>query len=89
MSHGTEKGYVSAADEEFNLKYTIFDPIMRNKSLNGIPKIFVTVACRGDSNYYECDGEEFDGHILSKANGIDYSNCIFSYSTYEGKSYCL
>lgn len=87
MSHGERNGIVSAADKEFNCKDIIIDPIMRNASLNGIPKIFIMVACRGDSDYYECDGEEFDGHILSTANSIDYSNRIISYSTYEGKLY--
>lgn len=84
MSHGKDKGIVSAADKDFNLRKTIIDPILRNESLNSIPKIFITVACRGSSNYYQCDGEEFDGSILSTANGIDYSKHIISYSTYEG-----
>ncbi|XP_037035047.1 caspase-3-like [Bradysia coprophila] len=84
MSHGHKNGFVSAADKEFNLRNTIIDPIMGNKSLNGIPKIFITVACRGEHNYEESDSVEFDGHITSTANGIDYSNCIISYSTYEG-----
>jgi len=84
MSHGEKNGIVSAADKEFNLKNTIIDPIMSNKSLSGIPKIFITVACRGPNNFYECDGERFDGRILSTSNDIDYSNCIISYSTYEG-----
>lgn len=88
MSHGHENGIVSAADKEFHLKDTIIDPIMRNQSLNGIPKIFITVACRGGGNYERCDGEEYDGHILSTANGINYSNCIISYSTYQGRSFC-
>lgn len=86
MSHGHENGYVSAADKEFNLRKTIIDPIMENSKLNGIPKIFITVACRGANNYEEHDNEEYDGCITSTANGIDYSNCIISYSTYEGKT---
>lgn len=86
MSHGHKNGLVSAADKEFNLRKTIIDPILENKSLNGIPKIFITVACRGDNNYEEIDSEEFDGKITSTANGIDYSNVIVSYSTYEGNN---
>lgn len=89
MTHGDKNGVVSAADKDFNLHETIIDPIMRNKSLSGIAKIFITVACRGSNNYYECDGEENDGHILSTKNAIDYSNCIISYSTYEGMKYIL
>lgn len=83
MSHGSKNGIVSAADKKFNLKKTIIDPIMimRNKSLNGIPKIFITVACRGSGQYRECDGEEFDGHIASTENGIDYSDCILTAHT--------
>lgn len=87
MSHGHANGIVSAADHEFNLKKTIIDPIMGNKTLNGIAKIFITVACRGDDNYEKSDVVEYDdGGIVSAADGIDYSNCIISYSTYDGES---
>lgn len=94
MSHGHENGVVCAADKEFNHRETIIQPIMENTTLNGTARIFITVACRGDSNYEEVDrknnyddfdGVEVDGRILSTGTGIDYSNCIFSYSTYEGK----
>ncbi|KAG4079593.1 hypothetical protein HA402_011240 [Bradysia odoriphaga] len=84
MSHGRDNGYVHAADKEFNLRQTIIDPIMGNRSLYGIPKIFIIVACRGEHNYEEDDNEEFDGCITSTGTGIDYSNYIISYSTYEG-----
>lgn len=87
MSHGHGNGIVCAKDKEFKLKQKIIDPIMENRTLNGIPKIFITVACRGDGNYEEFDNEEFDGHILSTTDGIDYSNCIISYSTYEGNEF--
>lgn len=89
MSHGRANGIVCAADKEFNLKKDIIEPILKNSSLKGIPKIFITVACRGSDNYEEYDIEKFDGHILSTANDIDYSNCIISYSTYEGRSITL
>lgn len=86
MSHGHQNGIVFAADKKFDLKDSVIDPIMRNKSLNGIPKIFIIVACRGSGNYEKCDGEEYDGHILSTTTGVDYSNYIISYSTHPGKS---
>lgn len=87
MTHGDKNGIVSAADKDFKLQDNIIDPIMQNITLNGIPKIFISEACRGSADYYECDGEEVDGHILSKINDIDYSNCIISYSTYDGIRY--
>ncbi|KAJ6644072.1 Caspase-7 [Pseudolycoriella hygida] len=85
MSHGKKHGVVSAADTKFILKDVIINPIMRNQTLRGIPKIFITVACRGD-RYYARDGEENDGCFTSKLTDIDidYSECIISYSTYKG-----
>ncbi|XP_037024566.1 caspase-6-like [Bradysia coprophila] len=94
MSHGEANDIVLAADKKFLLKETIIDPIMQNKNLKGIAKIFIVVACRGGkrhgvdfagdvaSNYREFDRVELDASVVRSANAIDYSNCIFSYSTF-------
>jgi len=78
MTHGLENGIVYARDRSFHLRNTIIDRIIENRTLNGIPKIFVVVACRGDNHYYQSDA------ILSAKNGLDYSSCLICYSTYEG-----
>ncbi|XP_037024651.1 uncharacterized protein LOC119066343 [Bradysia coprophila] len=95
MSHGQKNGIVSASDRDFHLKKCIIDPIMRNRSLNGIPKIFITVACRGsqhfDSNYYHQEADELDrgrdditDEQYKKFDYGNYSQGIISYSTYDG-----
>ncbi|KAG4072356.1 hypothetical protein HA402_004288 [Bradysia odoriphaga] len=95
MSHGGANDIVKAADKKFLLKETIIDPIMRNTDLKGIAKIFIVVACRGEkrhgvdvagdvvSNYRDFDQVELDASVVRSVNAIDYSNCIFSYSTFE------
>ncbi len=97
MSHGHTNGRVCVLDKTFNIKPTIIDPIMKNKSLNGILKIFVIVACRGPAKYENCDAcskqksidedsdglndEHIDGPFLGAGGKAPY---IISYSTLEG-----
>lgn len=87
MSHGEENGIVEAADRVFELEETIIEPIMKNPTLNGVAKIFVTVACRGENHFEESDNNvvETDGRLVSQKNRHDYANSIISYSTYKGK----
>lgn len=83
MSYGDEEGNVLADDKQFNVKDTMIHSVMRNKSLHGIPKIFIIAACRGDSNYiYDT---KIDENTSRTSSDIDYSNCIISYSTNYSK----
>jgi len=86
MSHGDENEIVEAADRDFELEETIIEPILRNQTLSGVAKIFITVACRGDGYFEESDSNDVqtDGRLVSQKKGIDYANCIISYSTYKG-----
>lgn len=86
MSHGKENGIVAAYDKCFNHKKIIINPILKNKSLNGIPKIFIIVACRGSNQYYEDYDSDFDdGFLLSTKDGASYSDLVLCYSTYDGE----
>lgn len=89
MSHGDEYEIVEAADRDFDLETTIIEPIMKNPTLNGVAKIFIAVACRGENDFEECDNNvvETDGRLVSQKKGIDYTDCIISYSTYKGKCF--
>lgn len=96
MSHGHNNGQVCAVDREFIVKPTIIDPIMKNESLNGIPKIFIIVACRGSGEYLTCDtlkcrsgmnemDREIDGLIDGRFSGAaGIAPYLISYSTLEG-----
>lgn len=92
LTHGQENGIVSAKDKSFNLRKTIINPIIENATLNGIPKIFIIVACRGQKDYYfASDYLAEDGCAMSRKKevGVDYSNVVICYSTYEGTQFCL
>lgn len=91
LTHGEGKQIVHAKDKTFHLRKVLIDPIIQNKTLNGVIKIFIVVACRGfggfyDSRDYLC---EEDGCFMSKEkeNDVDFSNMLICYSTVEGKRF--
>lgn len=87
LSHGVKKEYVWAKDKLFHLRKNMIDPISKNKTLNGVYKIFIVNACRGSGKFYESTDylSEEDGGMLSTEDGVDYSNRLICYSTVEGK----
>lgn len=87
LSHGNGKQLVWAKDKKFHSRRTIIDPIIKNKSLNGVVKIFIVAACRGSAELYKTSDHwsEIDGCILSKKGDVDHSNVLICYSTVEGK----
>lgn len=86
LSHGVEKKRVYAKDKLFDPRKTIIDPIIENRTLNGVVKIFIVNACRGSGTFKTKDySSEMDGCILSTSDDVDYSNVLKCYSTVEGK----
>lgn len=84
LSHGTANGIVSAKDKNFDHQRLI-GPILENKSLNGVPKIFIFLACRGAAKYRESSDFSDSSHIVSSEDGVSYGAYMKCYSTYEGK----
>lgn len=90
LTHGEEKDIVWAKDRTFNLQEKLINPIIKNTTLNGVPKIFIIVACRGKEHSYFAESDyvlEEDGCTLSNNHGVDYSNVLICYSTYAGKQF--
>lgn len=97
LTHGEEKNFVSAKDKYYEFDETIVNPISKNITLLGSPKIFIINACRGDErNVYVNDshhpGMEVDSCPIrlltdqNKIKSIPYMKEILKlYSCYEGK----
>lgn len=97
LSHGEEKNYVSAKDKYYEFDETLVNPIAKNITLLGSPKIFIINACRGyernvyvsDSSLSEMEVDSCPTCILSdqhKIKNIPYMKEILKlYSCYEGK----
>lgn len=96
LSHGEEKNKVSAKDQYYDFDETVVNPISKNITLLGCPKIFIINACRGyERNVYVSDDRypemEVDSCVnctpaIEKMRTIPYMKEILKlYSCYEGK----
>lgn len=95
LSHGEEKGQISAKDQYYDFDETIVNPIAKNITLLGCPKIFIINACRGyERNVYVSDSREMEvdsssslsSSRIEKLRNIPYMKEILKlYSCYEGK----
>lgn len=96
LSHGEEKNYVSAKDQYYEFDETFVNPIAKNITLLGNPKIFIINACKGyERNVYidkskhpEMEVDSCPTCVLSeqrKVRSIPYMKEILKlYSCYEG-----
>ncbi|KAG4066007.1 hypothetical protein HA402_001254 [Bradysia odoriphaga] len=95
LSHGEEKNQVSAKDRYYDFDETVVNPIAKNITLLGCPKIFIINACRGyERNVYVSDGRYPDMEVdscynctpsVEKMRTIPYMKEILKlYSCYEG-----
>lgn len=96
LSHGEEKNFVSAKDRYYEFDDTLVNPIAKNITLLGCPKIFIINACRGyernlyvsDSRYPEMEVDSCAACLPSNAQkmkNIPYMKEILKlYSCYEG-----
>ncbi len=96
LSHGEEKNQVSAKDQYYDFDETVVNPIAKNITLLGCPKIFIINACRGyernvyvsDSRYPEMEVDSSSTYIppiQEMVRPIPYMKEILKlYSCYEG-----
>lgn len=94
LSHGEEKNYVSAKDKYYEFDETVVNPIVKNITLLGCPKIFIINACRGyERNVYvndssfpkmEVDSALFSQYKLQLKNIPFMKEILKLYSCYEG-----
>lgn len=100
LTHGEEKNHVSAKDQYYEFDETLVNPIAKNITLLGCPKIFIINACRGyERNVYVVDSRypEMEVDSCSKClpnqrtmKNIPYMKEILKlYSCYEGEQYFI
>lgn len=97
LSHGEEKNMVSAKDRYYEFDDTVVNPIARNITLLGSPKIFIINACRGyernvflnDSRYPAMEVDSCSSCLppsQQKMRTIPFMKEILKlYSCYEGE----
>lgn len=72
----------------FHHQKVLIDPIIENKTLKGIIKIFIVVFRNLDTFYdssdYLCEDVDY---LLSEKNGVDYANTLVCYTPVKGKRF--
>uniref|UniRef100_A0A7G3A8V9 Putative caspase n=1 Tax=Lutzomyia longipalpis TaxID=7200 RepID=A0A7G3A8V9_LUTLO len=85
LSHGNQGQTIFAKDKPYNLDKDIIEPIIRNATLIGKPKIFIVQACKGSApsiGYAMMDANPVQASSLTKPSEADI---LILYSSYEGR----
>ncbi|XP_059610673.1 caspase-3-like isoform X2 [Phlebotomus argentipes] len=84
LSHGNEGQTIFARDRSYNLDKDIIEPIIRNATLAGKPKIFIVQACKGSVQsvgYVMTDSTQVKTSLTKPSE----ADILILYSSYEGR----
>lgn len=85
LSHGNQGQTIFAKDKSYNLDKDVIEPIIKNATLVGKPKIFIIQACKGAIQSFGIamtDATPVNTSSLTKPSEADI---LILYSSYEGR----
>uniref|UniRef100_A0A1B0D650 Caspase n=1 Tax=Phlebotomus papatasi TaxID=29031 RepID=A0A1B0D650_PHLPP len=85
LSHGNQGQTIFAKDKSYNLDKDVIEPIIKNATLVGKPKIFIIQACKGAIQSFGIamtDATPVSTSSLTKPSEADI---LILYSSYEGR----